>query len=556
MADIQFSRDSCNTVELPLEIYSQIIDHMIDNNQLLKPDQPLTEQQSSILKSCALVCRTFWKLVRPRIFRVVVITLDGTRKHISCFVQLLEDFPDIREFILGLELCLVNATQRLSINEDGLLIEEITRYNSILMNLPRVEAVIAQFKPHSYAAMSSPGHCKSDIQHFIEPIIESYCRKGLLRICNIKRICISPSTLSNITLCPSLQTLHLHRFDDPDILEKYWELNPSIQTLCLSTTLIPLSVFSRVPKLERLVLSHTWFSDNNSSSLVQFPLIGLKELEIEMDGDEFNENIPQLLAFVRQPSSARNIKAFRNLNTLMLYLDYPERDQSAINSLFEDMESLQTLTIKSQYRIMHTSLNSLPNLLVLAVMSGRRNGPSWSFLKDINLSQHIKSSFKSLRHLKLQFSCPGRGTVVYVHPGNDLSDCFLSIPSNNYLEQIWLELPIDVGLETENLDQNPLPCLVKIIAAASSRSNFPYLQRFVLDIVFRFTIPGVDNLHLSYPLEPIAHWTVVPCLDVMRNIIEYIAQQSGVALKPCFVPLSPIRGYVQYGCCLTFSFIE
>ncbi|PPQ69804.1 hypothetical protein CVT24_003081 [Panaeolus cyanescens] len=369
MADTQSLSDSSNGVDLPTEIYSRIIDLMMDDTQLPMPGQPLTEKQSSMLRSCSMVCRTFWELVRPQIYRVVVIKLDGSMKHINRFVQLLEDFPDIREFIFGLDFCLINETQRRSMDDDDLLIEDINRYNSILLDLPRVEAVTAQFKPLPYAwtGLSNPAYSQSDLKYFINPAIDRYSCEGVLRICNINGICTTPSNFSKLTLCPSLHTLRLYMFDDVETLEKYWEFNSSIQALCLSLMAIPLSVFFQVPNLERLVLEDAWFSANDSpmspspAASPLLGLLGLKELVIEMDGHRFNYSIPQFLSFARQMASARNVKALGNLNRLVLDLTFPEKDPWVIlNPLFEDLESLQTLDIRSVYRsFTHVSLNPL-----------------------------------------------------------------------------------------------------------------------------------------------------------------------------------------------------
>ncbi|KAF9041342.1 hypothetical protein BJ165DRAFT_1488555 [Panaeolus papilionaceus] len=503
---------------LPLEIFSHILDIMVESGRRMS-DQPLTKEQSRDLGLCSLICKQFYRLTRPHFFRFVEVSLHGNNKFIGQLVQLLESYPDLKMHIRG--ICISTTTNMM---EGGISETDIATYNRTLLHLPRLEAITVRHKP-AQAVLFAQTFPPSDMQAFTNHLIETYSLRGMLRIFNAARVDVLP--LSALTTCPSLRTVRLHRFDDPKAIANDCSVSSAITDLSLSQMEVPLSLFLRFPSLKKLHISYVIFLDYITDPGALTPPFGLRDLRIETDHEDIGEHLSRFLAYIHACAIFHQAKPFSALERLALQLDYPQRNLSVVSTFFEQLESLQALEISAR-------------------MPWGFNGLEWSLVRNVNIAGHMQTSFKFLKSLSFKISSPLRSSS-YLLPNNDLSHCFLSIPTNNYLEHITLDIPIDLALESESddFDRRPWSCLVKILTA---HSHFPLLQTFRLAIDFRFVIPGVTNLRLSDSLDPESHWIVTPCLDAMRNAIEELGRRSNLTLNPYFRPHIPSPHCLGFRC--------
>lgn len=282
----------------PPELFEAIIDSLAERPSAVT----LTNEQSTDLNACSLVCRMFLSLTRAHLFRLVMFSLqeDGLNR----LIKLLEGVPNVGNHIQELSIKR-NMYTWLSIPD-----KDLERATDLLLGLPAVNSIAVC----GYSQYGNINNASTDsVSSFCNLLIDTYAKRGTLRTLTVKKVVDLPFTTlfsSNSMTVLSLDRCHLPPFTEPIT---------TIKSLTLRKIPFDVSILSYFPNLEELRIIRADIKEpSKSANPALKPPFQIRSLTLDQCSDHGGSDaetvsISTLLDYFFSAAEKNDLKPFRHL---------------------------------------------------------------------------------------------------------------------------------------------------------------------------------------------------------------------------------------------------
>ncbi|KAF9041345.1 hypothetical protein BJ165DRAFT_281206 [Panaeolus papilionaceus] len=309
---------------LPMELFSKIIDILGTR----PAGSPLPRNQSAVLRTCALVCRSFAQLARDQLFHHITIGLHFTAKdRFMRFSQALKENDTLSAGVQELVIWLDSFA-------GGMISEEhFDQHKDVLSGLPRLKSLTVLFN----SRFTSPPALY--ISSFCYHLINHYSTQQMLRSLHVKTMDELP--YHSIFKSPAMREIRLDRCLE---LEE-WEVPvPGLQKLALRKMDLEPWYIAYFPNLTALELLRTNFfeQEDKSNSPLSLPRFSVTHLTLESSSYHGGKFLP-FISFVRCQATKHGFRPFEDIHYLKVILSHQIPD---LETLLQDTVRLAHFTLQ------------------------------------------------------------------------------------------------------------------------------------------------------------------------------------------------------------------